>query len=221
MRIGRHIGLVIVLAVATTAPAGIRMSPLGWAATPADARAAMSHTVSIDLDDAPLDRAISELAERGGVNIYVNWAALEAAGIVKDASVDLHVQRATVERALELLLHDAGDGQVKLGYVVDGAVVRISTADLQVGRLPVHVYDVRDLLAHPRRPEILNLTDMSVEEREKALAGLIEETVMPDTWEENGGEAGRIVVFAGWLIVRHTPDAHKQVMELLSQLGRP
>ncbi|MGH7176313.1 MAG: hypothetical protein ACREJC_02930, partial [Tepidisphaeraceae bacterium] len=50
------------------------------------------------------------------------------------------------------------------------------------------------------------------------LIKLIEDTVVPQSWKDNGGDQGHIKLLNGNLVVTQTADGHKQVEELLHQL---
>jgi hypothetical protein len=51
----------------------------------------------------------------------------------------------------------------------------------------------------------------------EAIAQLVRETVMPDSWAETGGR-GTIKTFGRSLIISNTDEAHKQIQSLLQQL---
>jgi type II secretory pathway component GspD/PulD (secretin) len=71
------------------------------------------------------------------------------------------------------------------------------------------VYDIRGLLqSGGDRSEVTT-----------SYIKLIEDTIHPETWKDNGGETGMIRELNGMLIVTHTEDTHRQVAELLNQLN--
>ena len=79
-------------------------------------------------------------------NIFVNWRALEGAGIDKSAPVTLHFHDIPFSKALELVLDDVG-GTVKLGYTVSDGIIQVSTVEDLPSKLDLPtVYDINDLL---------------------------------------------------------------------------
>lgn len=79
-------------------------------------------------------------------NIFVNWKALEGAGIDKSAPVTLHFHDIPFSKALELVLNDVG-GTVKLGYTVSDGIIQVSTLEDLPSKLDLPaVYDINDLL---------------------------------------------------------------------------
>ena len=55
-------------------------------------------------------------------------------------------------------------------------------------------------------------------ERSDALLKLIEETVDPESWRDNGGSIGAIKLFDGQLIVTQTSENHRSIASLLAQM---
>jgi hypothetical protein len=53
----------------------------------------------------------------------------------------------------------------------------------------------------------------------EAITALVMETVAPETWRDKGGSAGALRFLGTQLIVTQTPDAHKQIADLLEQLN--
>lgn len=84
----------------------------------------------INFNQVELEDAIDRLRALTGVNIIPNWPALEASAIEKDAEVTLQLlSKVTAEKALELMLHEVGAGEVDLGFDIHEGAVTISTKD--------------------------------------------------------------------------------------------
>jgi hypothetical protein len=64
-------------------------------------------------------------------NIFVNWNALEAAGIDRNAPVTLRLRNVAFGKVLDVLL-DAVSGDTKLAYTADQGVISISVAQAAV-----------------------------------------------------------------------------------------
>lgn len=105
-------------------------------------------------------------------------------------------------------------------------------------RSTTRVYDIRDLLmqrrAYPAQSALVPPTRLgearpAVEaapttrptgassEVAEEIISLIQETVDPDSWRENGGNVGAIRELQGQLIVTQTPENQEQLTNLLSQ----
>jgi len=89
---------------------------------------------------------INFLREYSGANFYVNWRALEAAGIERTATVTLDLKNVSLRKALELLLSDVGGGATELGYVMSSGVITISTQEELNKDKQTKVYQISDLV---------------------------------------------------------------------------
>jgi len=92
------------------------------------------------------ENVIDFLRDLQGVNIHVNWKALEAAGIERDAEVTTKLKDVRFEKALSLILDDVGAGDVPLAYIIDEGVIQVSTRDDLNRKTVTRVYDIRDLV---------------------------------------------------------------------------
>jgi hypothetical protein len=89
--------------------------------------------------------AVDFLRDVSGANIIVNWKALEAAGVTRDAPVNLHLNGVSLHKAMDLLLTEAAGGDT-ITYVVDQGVIEITTRELADKNMVTRVYPVEDLL---------------------------------------------------------------------------
>jgi hypothetical protein len=94
--------------------------------------------------------------------------------------------------------------------------------------MEVRTYDVRDLMILPDDSLLfskdgapatkpLSLQEQRVQIIEK-LKQIIQNTVEPDSWTNNGGSLGTIQEFEGVLLVKQTPKAHAQIERVLAEL---
>ena len=91
----------------------------------------------MNFDDIELKDAIQFFRDVSGVNIYVRWSTLEAAGITKATTVDVHLTDVSLEKALRVVLEDVG-ALAPMAYVVESGVISISTAADLTTRLTSH-----------------------------------------------------------------------------------
>ncbi|HEX8524828.1 MAG TPA: M56 family metallopeptidase [Tepidisphaeraceae bacterium] len=177
----------------------------------------------LEFNTTPFEQVINTLRDQtGGTNIYVNWRALEAAGIERIAPVTARLRDVKFRKALEVVLADVGGGNVKLGFTPSDGVITISTAE-DIGKNTItRVYDIRDLLVDPKdytaAGEKQSLFTRSREQRVEDITKLIQETVAPDTWREAGGTLGSLRELSGQLIVTQTPENHQQIHAVLESM---
>ncbi len=164
----------------------------------------------VDFDDIELEDVIQFLRDISGVSIHMKYSALNAAGITKATTVNVHLQEVTLEKVLRVVLEDVG-AAAPLGYVVDGGVISIATDDDLATKTIVRVYDVRDLILTKsrsvgRQALVDNLIDM------------FKVTVAPDSWQ-NVNEVG-IAEMGDQLVITQTGENHEKIVDLLAQLRK-
>ncbi len=101
----------------------------------------------IKFDALSFEEVIEQLRALTGLNINVNWNALEFNAIDRDHEVTLTLTSGVKwEKVLDLILDDVGGGEVELAYEIDDGVVTVSTKEDLSRRTLVQVYNIRDLL---------------------------------------------------------------------------
>ena len=183
-----------------------------------------------DFDAAPVADAVNSLGDATGLNLSVNWRALEQVGISKSDPVTVRLTGVPLGKVLQTILDDVAPGQ--LTYYADGNVVRVTTRKLADEDRITKIYPVGDLTADvpdfagPR----LSLTDgggsgggggglfsgqndadddqpRTRSERGQAVVDLITTTVRPEVWDVNGGQSS-VRFFNGSLIVNAPRSVH-------------
>jgi type II secretory pathway component GspD/PulD (secretin) len=228
---------------AATAPAATRASEARGEASEAErkARAELEANVTLVVEDQPLEKVLRELLETHGINYSVDWRALEALGLTKQAAVSGRYHDVPVRKALRGILADAGPS-AGLDYRVDDGVVVITTKTALQKSAPqaVRVYDIRDLLVPldgaQGEPPSLDLakatsgghmevtpgkSEYPVDQRAaivREITATIEETVAPDSWRQYGGVIGSIRELNGQFIINQTVENHAAIEGLLGQL---
>lgn len=85
-------------------------------------RAALDQKTDLDLVEQPLSAVIDYLKQRHGVEIQLDYKALNEAGIGSDVPITHNVKGITLRSALKLLLSD-----LDLTYVIHNGVLTITT----------------------------------------------------------------------------------------------
>jgi type II secretory pathway component GspD/PulD (secretin) len=100
----------------------------------------------IKFDAVGFSDVIDFLRDLTSANIFVNWRALEAAGVDKNAPVTARLRDVPFAKVLRTILDDVSGGTTKLGYTIDEGVITISTEDDLAKNTSTRVYDIRDLI---------------------------------------------------------------------------
>ncbi|MBI3860634.1 MAG: serpin family protein [Planctomycetia bacterium] len=170
---------------------------------------ALGETISVDVNDVPLDEAVRDLAQRAAVPIEFDREAISDDGISLGKLVTLKVPRITPRSALRLLLDPD-----QLTFVVANEVLLITPTSRAADLLEVRVYDVTDLVLvadskAPGRADFISLMNM------------ISCSVQPDSWEDLSGPGSMSRLSLGTrrvLSIRQTQRAHAEVDRLLTDL---
>ncbi len=97
--------------------------------------------------------AVERIRLGSGLNLVVNWPALQQSGITRDQEVWWpRLTNVTWRKVLELMLQQVSaslGGATQLDWAIDGGVLTISTRDDLNANLATRVYDVGDLLMPP------------------------------------------------------------------------
>ncbi len=201
----------------------------------------------VRFDNVGFSDVIDFLRDVSSANIFVNWRALEAAGVDKNAPVTARLRDVKFSKALDTILRDVGGGTVKLGYTIDEGVITISTEEDLASNVVTRVYDIRDLTVNVQdfddAPDFQinqastaggtggggqslfgggGTTENTQENARSAVIDsiikLIQDTVASDSWKDNGGNVGSIRELSGQLIVTQTPENQRSLVQLLEQL---
>lgn len=203
-----------------------------------------SSRVQMNLQNNPLESALTYIAQQAEVGIDVDWEILERIGIDRNTPVTLQLASVDATTALDRLLAKASPDDFNAAdwAVVDG-LLTVSSAEVLLDKTDVGMYDINDLLH-----EVPDYPDVPVIDLQQALQSSqggggqspfqdqggneIEETPLEDRIneiieivennidEDRGFLEGRwtITPFRGLLIIRATPKAHRQIGGLLDKL---
>ncbi len=109
-------------------------------------REKLQQRISPNFSEVPFAEIIAYLRDVTTANIWVNWRALEGAGVDRSLPVTMNLNDVPAEQALRTILDDVGGGLIELSFVIDGGLVKISTRDDLNRETEIRVYDIRDLL---------------------------------------------------------------------------
>jgi hypothetical protein len=171
----------------------------------------------VKFDAVGLSDVIDFLRDVYSTNITVNWKALEAAGIDKQAPVTLHARNVAYAKVLEMILDGVGGGKGKIDFGVEpqSYVITISTAADLFGEparaVVAKTYDVRFLL-----PETLEAG--ALDKRVAALLKLLVENIDPPSWGIHHGAARTAMEQKGQLIVVQTEKNQASIEQLIKHL---
>ena len=157
----------------------------------------------LNFDAVPFAEVVDFLRDVSGANVFVEWTALEAAGVDRSSPVTVRVKNVKFSQALDMVLKSGGKG-VPLGYGLKGGVLRISTREDLDRETEIRAYDVRDIV--PAEMEM------------KELATLISDSVDPSSWRDSGGTVGALHTSKHKLIVTTTEPNHRQIRSILQML---
>jgi type II secretory pathway component GspD/PulD (secretin) len=173
--------------------------------------------VTLDFQNAPLDTVIDYLREISGMNIFVDTKVRD-----KNIVVSLKVTEITLKSIFSLMLKPQGAGVL----FKDGVLQVMLEPDIADRTMKMEIYDCRDILypiqQFPGVDLDLAAVGVVVQPPDEAAGGEmpIEEMVRAHTggrsWEENSKAS--IKMQNGLLVIKNTPEVHKQVRRLLDLL---
>ncbi|HEV2293764.1 MAG TPA: M56 family metallopeptidase [Tepidisphaeraceae bacterium] len=165
----------------------------------------------VKFDQIPLGDVVDFFRDALGVNVFVNWRALEAAGIGRDEPVSMRLKDVALRDVLSLLMRGVGQGAMT--YKVENGVIVIDAQQTQPvakqAKLVTEAYDVAHLLGSG--------TDEQLKSKLVELQRVIMSNVQPQTW---GNRSAGVSTFDLRLIITAPEEVHRDVKELLKMLAR-
>jgi hypothetical protein len=184
---------------------------------------------TLNLESIPLADALQNIHDRTGLNLSIDWNAIQLLGIDKTTPVSLDMHGLSVGKALELILDSAAPNH-QLTYYVKGSLVRITTQTVADTDMITRVYPIDDLLIQHENFQnvpFINIANVQAAtpgggnqqsslqssgqpnpqeteaQRQKTIDSItaaITSSIRPEIWKQNGGTAS-IFYFNGNLIV--------------------
>jgi len=175
--------------------------------------------VTLDFQNAPLDQVVDYLREISGMNIFVDAKVRE-----KNLTVSLKVTEISLRSIFGLILkpHDC-DILFK-----DGVLQLMTKPDVADKTMKMEIYDCRDILypitnfpgidmdLNANGPGVVVQPDAGDAGSEIPIEEMVRAHTGGRSWEENQKAVCKMQ--NGLLVVKNTPEVHKQVRRLLDLL---
>jgi len=97
--------------------------------------------INLEFKETPLYRAVEDLRDLTGINVIIDRAALEEAGINLDRPLTEKLESVSLKSALNILLR-----QLHLTYVIKDEVLQITTEKHARGKLAQRTFPVADII---------------------------------------------------------------------------
>jgi hypothetical protein len=166
-----------------------------------------------EVAEVPLEDVLALLSQRMGVPMSPNWVTLEMVGVDRTTPVSVQADGAVpASRVLRMVLDNASPLEPLEYEWIDG-VLMISTDEALARHVQTSVIDLGPLVAGFAAPA-------AREELIEDVIDLVQETIRPDAWRDNGGDLGTIQEIDGRLAITATPRMHREIIALLEKLSR-
>ncbi|MBL9091177.1 MAG: hypothetical protein JNL96_08125 [Planctomycetaceae bacterium] len=182
--------------------------------------------VDCDFDQVPLSDVLTVVSDRIAVDVYVPKQEFEAELAAPITLQIRHTQlsgRAVLDLALRQaqLAYTVRDGLIMVcrpDTLTEVRVYNVSHLNLPELQLPDEPGGFGGVPAEPRpngEPKMKHLTGV------ECLVEFLPQIVTPDAWSVNGGAMGDAAAWGTLLLVRATPEMHREIEALLRQLAAP
>lgn len=179
----------------------------------------LRENLPINFESNKLVNVIDYYRNTTGVNFFVNWGALEEAGVKQDLPITLQINRVSADRSLRMVFDYVASTTDKgaIDYAIIDGIVHISTLDDLTGPTGTRVYDIANLIEAKKADE--SNESSSRENNIKQLFAAIREAVgRKGEWAVNGGTISSLRELNGNLIVKTTHRGHEKLGNLLIAL---
>lgn len=187
------------------------------ALTEQDAKAALAKVLpQVRLNAVSLSDAMDYMRSAMQVNLVVQWRALESAGIDRSTPVTVELRNIPAGNVLRHILQDVGGSSVRLGMMIDGGTLIVSTEEDVSAHVKTILYDVSDLIISPDGKPVAD--EQARQKKVVDLIQVIEQSIAFESWKGNGGTLGYIQEFNNKLIIVQSPENQRQIGLLLTRL---
>ena len=202
-------------------------------------------SLPVELNNNAFEDVVGFISSTARIDIDVDWDSLADIGVDPDTPVTLRLRNATLETVLDRVVARVSDRLLPAGWAVQDGIITIASDEVLRRNTVLEIYDIRDLLfVVPRfddAPEF-DLSsalqssqgggggtspfqnagqaqdDVPFEDRVEEIVNLIQTTVDPNGWVDNGGETSSISQLNGNFVITTTPRNHRAIIGLLGKL---
>jgi hypothetical protein len=174
-----------------------------------EALAAPLPSEGLEFTETPLEEVVNLLREESKIEIQLDTEELDNMGIDSSEPVNCSLRNVRLDVAIDLILRD-----IELGrYVHDGVLVITTREDVET-RMVTAVYPVGDIMIRPDPPPQAGNWGGPFDQ----LVDVIERTVHPETWRENGGHGDLRPISPGVFVIYQTQKVHEDIALLLDTI---
>jgi hypothetical protein len=165
----------------------------------------LNSVLTVEWEDAKLREVLDHLEKKTGQKLMIDKKTMDEVEISYDTPVTFSASKATVRTILRKVLGDVG-----LTYIVKDELIQIVTPQRARETMTVRSYPVMDLLAKNLiAPINTPLGQFQMNQNALMLIDLIVNSIEPQSWKVNGGEA--TITFdplTNRLVIRQTAEFH-------------
>lgn len=160
-------------------------------------QASFPKKTEVEFVDTPLKEAINILKEQHKIEIMLDSTALSDEGIAEDSVVTMTIANVRFDSVLNLIL-----APLQLDWIIQNEVLWITT---------------RTVANATMRTDVYHLPNLGKGVAAKEVGTLIEDTISPNSWEQQGGE-GSLHIVDNLLVIRQSQRNHREIAQLLAKL---
>ena len=193
-------------------------APVARVAPADDATSVLDRPLTVNYTNTPLEEVFEDIATHSGLNMYVDWWALnEAEAAAPDSEVNLQLKDVPLRTVLEFVLYSSTAGLAHSGFK-DGVLVVTATEgdyrtllELPRAETETFIYDCSDLLDPAL---MLSETNANYREAAQQLQRVIAHSLGEGAWTKDTS----VSQFGTLLVVRQTEAAHEKIASILNKL---
>ncbi len=163
---------------------------------------------SVEFKDESIESVLQAISKEAGQPVLVNWSAILAGGVERNAPVSVKMPMSDPAAAIEFLNEvignspESGPGPLAIRQRSDGLEI-VSTAWLDKREAKLVIYDISATAENGVNPPDL----------QQAITQFIE----PTNWKENGGDRAEMTLVGNRLLVKAPARIHEGVKWMITQ----
>ena len=191
---------------------------VGARETPPSVEQLLERRIDVDFSDVELGHVFEYIRQVAEVNLLVQWPSLSRMNVASEDVVSMQLKQVTVRQTLEFVLRQVDAGQNMIEYTIVDDVIVVDIRRARTLNTEIRFYQCGRLMQ--RMPAVsLQYThngSFNTGSAMRDLAVIVMKQVEPESWGHGVG----VEHFGDVLIVRHTPEVHKQIEALLQGLDQ-